>query len=593
MSDLGEIYSNWLALQPGKSIDFELSITPVTDGGGYWSFINSVRRRWGMNRTTMPAPMFWGFARARGADQDEIVRKSLSHLGPVIICIGPWQRLEPDAKVVRAGRYPRLPEGAPRTVGLTLDLDLDAFLTFAHREPYWEEVQKLTRRIHEQVPQAKVIQMIHPAMETIYRPLEDRWPIAPDAIKTAEGKTFEDAHYSRSWVWDMTAKDWGVLYYCPHEGGPQLQAILDGIRRGMDDYGLDGIYSDEFSWAGTSRGYSRYDYSRQDGYSADLDEQGNVVHLKSDNAMASEPSQLQITGEVLKRGKFFLGNGGNVLTSLFKLPIHRFIEGGNGPSRIGQGHLSAVPLILGNMGDTATVGGVFDSVKLCLQQGSIYSPVAVNLRISSEWWPPAPPGRAGSHRCPRRSARSASACPGPPVYFPLIKIARFSLPGLGLGAAGLSGRGGRPLGGAGDHTEDHAVLDLGRPDVIGLGVHLLQQQGTREPDTPAGLHHLEAATAHHQGELAHAIPHIHTGAAAEACRVAQVTGDAESNRLVTALTADPQELTGLPAPTAGHLLRRHGGEAHGFQLIVNVVFVRFAHFVTLLVCVRTGFNARA
>lgn len=384
MSDLGEIYSNWLALQPGKSIDFELSITPVTDGGGYWSFINSVRRRWGMNRTTMPAPMFWGFARARGADQDEIVRKSLSHLGPVIICIGPWQRLEPDAKVVRAGRYPRLPEGAPRTVGLTLDLDLDAFLTFAHREPYWEEVQKLTRRIHEQVPQAKVIQMIHPAMETIYRPLEDRWPIAPDAIKTAEGKTFEDAHYSRSWVWDMTAKDWGVLYYCPHEGGPQLQAILDGIRRGMDDYGLDGIYSDEFSWAGTSRGYSRYDYSRQDGYSADLDEQGNVVHLKSDNAMASEPSQLQITGEVLKRGKFFLGNGGNVLTSLFKLPIHRFIEGGNGPSRIGQGHLSAVPLILGNMGDTATVGGVFDSVKLCLQQGSIYSPVAVNLLLEGD-----------------------------------------------------------------------------------------------------------------------------------------------------------------------------------------------------------------
>jgi hypothetical protein len=380
MSDLGEVYSQWLALHPGKSIDLELSITPVTDGGGYWSFINGVRRRWDVSKATMPAPMFWGFARAAGADQPEIIRKSLAHLGPIIVCLGPWQRLEPDARVVTAGKYPKLPPDAPRAPGLSPDLDIAAFLTFKHREPYWDNVKSLTQLIHDNVPGAKVIEMIHPSMETIYKPLQDKWPIAPDAIKTAQGTTFEAANYSRSWLGTMTQKDWGVLYYSPHDGGPQLRAILDGIIRGMDDCRLDGIYSDEFSWA-FARGYSRYDYSRQDGYSADLDEEGKVTRLKCDNAYVSEPSQLQITGEVLRRGKFFLGNGGNVLASTFRLPIHRFIEGGNGTSQMGQGHLSAVPLVLGNMGDEKTVQGVFSSVKVCLQHGCLLSPMASNLLL--------------------------------------------------------------------------------------------------------------------------------------------------------------------------------------------------------------------
>jgi hypothetical protein len=381
MSDLGEVYSNWLALEPGKSIEFELSITPVSDGGGYWSFLNSLRRRWDVNRTTMPAPMFWGFSRVTGGAPEENIKKALGHLGPAIITIGPWQRLEPDARTVTAQRYPKLPPEAPRAPGLTPDFDVNAFLTFAHREPYWQEVKTLTDQIHRTCPQAKVIEMIHPAMEAIYLPLQDRWPIAPDVIKTEKGESMNEPGYSRSWVGDMTKKDWGVLYYCPHEGGPELKAIVDGIRRGMDDCKLDGIYSDEFSFAFASRGYSRYDYSRKDGYSADLDEAGNVVRQKADNGWMSQAAQLQILDEIATRGKFFLGNGGNVLSSTIKLPFHRFIEGGNGSTYWGQGHLSAVPLVLGNMGDEKTTKGIFDSVKLCLQYGGVYSPMAVNLLL--------------------------------------------------------------------------------------------------------------------------------------------------------------------------------------------------------------------
>jgi hypothetical protein len=64
-----------------------------------------------------------------------------------------------------------------------------------------------------------------------------------------------------------------------------------------------------------------------------------------------------------------------------RLPIARFIEGGNGTAQWPQGHLSATPLILGNMGDEKTRQGVFASVKACLREGCLYSPTPVNLLL--------------------------------------------------------------------------------------------------------------------------------------------------------------------------------------------------------------------
>jgi len=106
-----------------------------------------------------------------------------------------------------------------------------------------------------------------------------------------------------------------------------------------------------------------------------------VLRLKSDNGHVTESAQLQIVGEALRRGKTFLGNGGSALRSVNDLPIARFVEGGNGYGAMAAGHLSTVPLVLGNMGDKRTTQGVFDSVKVCLSNGCIYSPGAVNLLL--------------------------------------------------------------------------------------------------------------------------------------------------------------------------------------------------------------------
>ena len=384
IAGVGEVFTQWLALAPGSSIDFEMTLTPVANGG-YWTFVNGLRRRWGVNGAAMERPYFWGFARDAGiADPEQRMAKALGHLGPIYVNVGTWHRLEPDARVTRAERYAKLPADAPRAPGKTPDLDVEAYLTFAHREPYWEQMRQESDRIHKAAPNAKTISIMHPSMECVYKPLQNRWPIAADAIKTAAGETFEDGSYDRSWVGAMTARDWGILYYCPRPGSAQLRALLDGMARALDREGLDGIYCDEFSWAWNQRGYSRYDYSRWDGYSADLDGDGKVLRLKADNGFVTESCQLQMAGEMVRRGRFFLGNGANALRSLNALPIHRFVEGGNGASWIPQGHLSPVPLVLGNFGDEKTVAGVFAAVKACLAQGAVYSPVAVNLLLEGD-----------------------------------------------------------------------------------------------------------------------------------------------------------------------------------------------------------------
>ena len=263
-SGVGEIYTQELALAPGSSIDFALTISSVTDGGGYWSFINEVRERWAVNGYCQERPIFWGYARAGGATgaakdnsqsriaaakggqapsragstkgaggsggsepvpvsltskAEEQIRRSLGHLGPIIVTHGPWVRLGYDVGMLRRGRWPKLADGSAPTPGKTPDLDIDAYLAFDHREPFWQQYAKDVAQMHRACPGIQVMQLMHPAMEVAYKPLAHRWPYAQDTILTAAGIPFAKAPtHSRAHLGDLVAKDWGVLYYVPRPG---------------------------------------------------------------------------------------------------------------------------------------------------------------------------------------------------------------------------------------------------------------------------------------------------------------------------------------------------------------------------------------
>ena len=238
---VGEVYSECLALPPGGSIRFDLTITPVADGG-YWSFINSVRRRWGVNGTTMERPLFWGYYRVEGEDREDVVRKSLGHLGPIYVTVGGWMRLTADARLARGGAYPKLPEGAPPTPGESPDLDLSAFLRFEHRDAWWAAIAESNDLIRRVCPDARVINITHPAMEVVYQPLADRFPIAGQVIRTASGTPFHVHHYDVAHLGAAVEKDWAVYYYTPRPGSAYLQSLIADCRRSMDEAGSDGVY---------------------------------------------------------------------------------------------------------------------------------------------------------------------------------------------------------------------------------------------------------------------------------------------------------------------------------------------------------------
>jgi len=380
---VGELYTRTLALAPDDSIEFELSIVPVQEGG-YWSMVQEVRERWGVSGLTLDAPTIWYYQEADGATPEERLVNSLGNLGPINLAVYPWQRLEFDGDTIHAQAYPKLPEGAPPTVGGTPDLDIDQFLTFEHREPIWDDLRTRVDRIHNTLPGVKVIQTTHPAMEMIYKPLQHMWPYDQEKVLLPDGSPFESAVYSSSWAGGMVNKGWGVLYYVPRENSPYLADRLDDLTYFMDEIGGDGIYMDEFSWAFTRSGYSRYDYRGWDGRSADLDENGAIIRLKTDNAYVTETAQLEFAETAISRGKFFLHNTSPALKSVNQLPTFNFVEAGNGIGSMGDTHLTRVPLVLGNFGDRSSTKGVFEATRVVLSRGAMYSPYDVNLHLNWE-----------------------------------------------------------------------------------------------------------------------------------------------------------------------------------------------------------------
>jgi hypothetical protein len=374
---VGEIFTRTLALAPASSIDFDLTLS-LTNEGGYWRFINDLRKLWGLENRTMDRPFYLAYAVPENVhDPKEQAVQSFGHLGPVTVAVGSWLGLRADSDSVRTGEFGKA-DLSPQSQRAAQEVE--RFLTYQHRQASREEYKRNVAAIHEACPDVRVVQMMHPSMEVVYRPMLDRWPIQGEVIRTAQGQPFEDIGYSRAWLGEYTGHNWGVYYFSPRPGSKYLGELLHREILSMEDGG-DGIYCDEMSFAFNNRGYSRYDYSRWDGVSADLDDKGNVLRLKSDNGHVTESSQLQIANAALSRGKFFLANGGPALRSTTSLAGHFFVEGGNGTTWFPRTHLIATPLVFGNFGDSTTLGGIMASVRQCLEAGTIYSPFAINLLL--------------------------------------------------------------------------------------------------------------------------------------------------------------------------------------------------------------------
>lgn len=225
--------------------------------------------------------------------------------------------------------------------------------------------------------------LMHPAMHAAYKPKLALYPFLDECILTRAGQPFEDAGYSRAWFGDMVSRGWGILYIAPRPGGAYGQHLLHRLRAAFDVAGLDAIYSDEFTFVGGQRGYSRYDYRQWDGYSVILNEDGSIAAKITDNAIASQSLQLALIHEARRRGKLMLVNCAPTLRATQRTGIYHFVEGGNGFWAGADTHLST-PLVFGNVGQPKNQEELLKISRRLLATGNLHVPCAANLLIQGE-----------------------------------------------------------------------------------------------------------------------------------------------------------------------------------------------------------------
>ena len=220
-------------------------------------------------------------------------------------------------------------------------------------------------------------------MEIVYKPTIALLPYAQDIILTKSGTPFSHSWYTNVYLKKWTSKDWDLYYFLPQAGSSYLGSLKNASASSMDDDGADGVYWDEFAWTTrTGRGYNRYDYRQYDGFSADLNEKGDVIKLKSDTGYLSKTAQSVLINMALERNKFFLCNGGLALKKIRSLPVASFTEACGGKTFIVGSHLSNIPLIYNNPPSRYKASGknnhsqklLFEQVKTYLGSGAICSP---------------------------------------------------------------------------------------------------------------------------------------------------------------------------------------------------------------------------
>jgi len=375
IGDTAEVYTATLALAPGKSQRMEFSIDPIRQDG-YWTFINRLRERWDLNSYTAQRPLFLGLLPKTlpKENREEYLKKIFAHQGKIYIAMKPWRSGE--EYIIRNGDYPKLPADAPRCVGGTPDLDIEKYLTFKHRDLINNDQKKNLEMLHRILPNAKIIQICHPSMEAIYLPLQERWPWMDCAIRDKKGEIYHLPHYDESHLKKYSGKGgWIIGYFVPYGGSKYYEKLLENFQKGIE-IGFDGCYVDEFSFVFERAGYSRYTYDRWDGFSADLDKNGNVVQLKSDNAYSTINFQHAAVDLMNRQGKHFHGNLMAATRSVNNAPFMRFWEA---QARVGWEHVDKVPAILGHIrGDLAKT---FDGARQAVNFGCIYSPFADSAPI--------------------------------------------------------------------------------------------------------------------------------------------------------------------------------------------------------------------
>lgn len=349
-----QVQSRNLALAPGKSIDFTMSIDTQSTSS-YWDFINGLRQRWKVNDVTIDRAFVWGTS-----------KDAIKDRGALTQVVSPWLGLQFDTAAALA--LDKKYGGAP-----VPDEELRRFYTNEHREAVWKELQESVAKMRKEAPGVQVWPMMHPSMEVVYKPKLSLYPFHGEEILDAQGQPFFDLRYSRSWLPDANTHGWEVLYLQPRKGSKYQAELIRRIDDAFKKADMDGIYTDEFTFS-SARTYSRYDYRSWDGYSVILDDEGKISARVTDNAISTIPNQLSMIAAVKGHHKKMLVNTAPTSRAIQDAGIYHFAEAGNGLWQGATLNLTT-PLTLGNVLDAPkTSADLLAISRRLLSTGNLHVP---------------------------------------------------------------------------------------------------------------------------------------------------------------------------------------------------------------------------
>lgn len=295
-------YTNHLGLGASQNYTLAWTIYPSSDRN-YFSFVNAVRRDWGVN-ITCQGP----FAFTRG---DIIPERSL-----LLHAIDPWYFChngtpQEQADYLSTVQYYLSKLSAdPQAVGLgmietnlvkidcrTLPNGGAAILNNYVTDTYGWELTSEQTQLLAGLP----------------------W-FNDSMLKTSDGRAIVDSHY-------VSSPYINLMVY-PATGNYHLQYMLSQIDYLMDTAGFRGIYLDQFSLGlgSLTTSKDRCDYSQWDSHTVDLNVTGNISRQYKDVSLAGAQARATIIQHIVSKGGKVVSNGHSTVRETTGVPCMNFQE---------------------------------------------------------------------------------------------------------------------------------------------------------------------------------------------------------------------------------------------------------------------------
>lgn len=316
-------------LDAGKTYTFEWSIYPFNKESDYWTFINRVRKDWGVNYTINgPGGFFDVQDNARLLKNPQALKSHLNHKKFGIVFLMPW--LDYDnlnkvtAQLTTRAEYKEMMQEAAKAFR---EADPNILLVACMESfPYPLSLSD-SAKIRDMLPVKK--QGYPPITVDMLKKINVSQSILDDVFVLPDGTYRGDLYYRsglRKSV-DPNASNipMASLVAYPVLGNNHHNNQMERAKFAIEEVGLDGIYVDLFNLS-VGMGMS-YSYNKWDGATVDIDPQTGLITRKYTAAgLVGATSRAELVKYTLKAGKVFVANTYPVSKETQNLHSFRFSE---------------------------------------------------------------------------------------------------------------------------------------------------------------------------------------------------------------------------------------------------------------------------